>query len=188
MFCVTDTWYIRSASLDARVEVEDLEAWESDHGRIPVGAVLLVHTGRGRHYANRTAYLGYPPLRDGEARDPRDVDNLHFPGFHPAAARWLVAERDVVGVGLDTPSIDYGQSSDFESHQIFGRANVWGLENVANLHMLPPKGERKELARKSKTCFLKKQARKRKLNNSAHFFSAQNLAVKSKCNTRTDLQ
>ncbi len=133
-------WTVSSKSLDARVEISDIESWELSHGRLPEGAILLVHTGRGLHYANRTAYLGYPPLRDGEQRDPKDVRNLHFPGFHPRAARWLVTERHVVGVGLDTPSIDYGQSSDFECHQIFGEANVWGLENVANLHMLEPKG------------------------------------------------
>ncbi len=91
----------------------------------------------------RTDYLGYPPLPEGEARDPGDVWNLHFPGFHPEAARWLTDERDVVGVGLDTPSIDFGQSSDFETHQILGAANVWALENVANLHLLPPRGAKK---------------------------------------------
>ncbi len=129
-------------SLDARFETEDFLDWEKQHGRIPEGAVVLVHTGHGSKYHNRTAYLGYPPLLEGQTRDEGDVWNLHFPGFHPQAAEWLVEEREIVGVGLDTPSMDYGQSSDFETHQIFGEANIWGLENVANLDQLPPKGFR----------------------------------------------
>lgn len=43
-------------------------------------------------------------------------------------------------MGVDTPSTDYGQSIDFKTHQILGSANVWGLENVANLDNLPSKG------------------------------------------------
>jgi len=62
---------------------------------------------------------------------------LHFPGLHPDAARWLVRQRDVKAVGLDTASIDYGQSKLFESHQVFGAANVPVFENVANLDRLP---------------------------------------------------
>ena len=48
--------------------------------------------------------------------------------------------RNIVGLGVDTPSTDYGQSRDFKTHQILGSANVWGLENVANLDKLPTKG------------------------------------------------
>ena len=79
-------------SLDARLEVKDLEAWESTHGRIPVGAVVILHSGRGRHYANRTEYLGYPDPSIPRT-NPADTQNLHFPGFHPQAAKWLVSER-----------------------------------------------------------------------------------------------
>ena len=50
---------------------------------------------------------------------------------------WL---RNILGLGVDTPSTDYGQSRDFKTHQILGSANVWGLENVANLDKLPTKG------------------------------------------------
>ncbi|MDN5872571.1 MAG: cyclase family protein, partial [Nitrococcus sp.] len=65
---------------------------------------------------------------------------LHFPGLHPEAARWLVTERDIGAIGLDTPSIDYGQSERFESHQILFKGNVAALENVANLDKLPATG------------------------------------------------
>ena len=71
-----------------------------------------------------------------------DTKNLHFPGFAEDAARFLTKERLVSSVGLDTASLDYGQSKDFKAHQIFGAANVPGFENVANLSKLPAKGFR----------------------------------------------
>jgi kynurenine formamidase len=65
------------------------------------------------------------------------VPLLHFPGLHPAAARWLVRERGIRAVGIDTASIDYGQSELFESHRILGAANVPVFENIANLRRVP---------------------------------------------------
>jgi kynurenine formamidase len=67
------------------------------------------------------------------------VPELHFPGLHPDAARWLVRERAVKAVGLDCPSIDYGQSTLFESHVLLFGANVPAFENVASLGRLPAK-------------------------------------------------
>ena len=88
------------------------------------------------HYSNRTRYFGYPST-DVAADNTKD---LHFPGLHPKAARWLVTRRAPLGVGIDTPSIDYGQSVDFLTHQVLGEYNVWGLENLNNLGGLPSKG------------------------------------------------
>lgn len=68
------------------------------------------------------------------------MPELHFPGLHPDAARWLVTERKIKAVGLDTPSIDYGQSELFESHVTLFEKNVPAFENVAHLDRLPPKG------------------------------------------------
>ncbi len=65
---------------------------------------------------------------------------LHFPGFHPEAARWLVDHRKVKAVGLDIPSIDYDQSRLFESHVILFEKNIPAFENVARLEQLPEKG------------------------------------------------
>ena len=56
--------------------------------------------------------------------------------FKPTIYRF----RNIIGLGVDTPSTDFGQSRDFKTHQILGAANVWGLENVANLDKLPSKG------------------------------------------------
>jgi len=124
------------ANRDHQVSAGDLASWEDSHGRIPDGAILLLRTGYGRHWPDPAAYLGTA------RRGPEAVAELHFPGLHPDAARWLVANRSIKAIGLDTPSIDYGQSKLFESHQMLFAANIPAFENVANLEQLPAKGAR----------------------------------------------
>lgn len=119
---------------DYLIRIDDFREWESRNGRIPEGAVVLVHTGHGRYYNSREKYLG-TNLTGTEA-----VPHLHFPGLDPEAAKWLSEERNIVGFGLDTPSIDYGQSSDFMVHRILFEKGLTGYENVANLDKLPEKG------------------------------------------------
>jgi kynurenine formamidase len=75
-----------------------------------------------------------------DKRGPDAVKDLHFPGLHPEAAKWLVENRRIDAIGLDTPSIDYGQSELFESHQVLFDKNIPAFENVANLEKLPAKG------------------------------------------------
>ena len=75
-----------------------------------------------------------------DKRGPEAVAELHFPGLDPAAARWIVDTRKIRLIGLDTPSIDYGQSTLFESHRILFEHNIPALENVGDLSALPPKG------------------------------------------------
>lgn len=119
---------------DYRVSVDDLTRWEAAHGQIPKGAVLLVRTGWDARYEDRAAYLG--TNRTG----PEAVAELHFPGLAPEAAQWLVANRSIDAFGIDTPSIDYGQSTDFRTHVTLYEKNIPGFENVANLGQLPPVG------------------------------------------------
>ncbi|MEJ2205413.1 MAG: cyclase family protein [Gemmatimonadota bacterium] len=119
---------------DNMLTVEDLERWEEEHGPVPAGAILLVRSGWGRRYQDRTAYLGT------SLTGPEAVPELHFPGIAPEAAEWLVGQRQVAAVGIDTPSIDRGQSSDFRSHVILYGENIPGFENVANLDRLPATG------------------------------------------------
>jgi kynurenine formamidase len=121
---------------DHRVGVEDLAAFEREHGAIPRGAIVLLRTGFGRFWPDRERYLGTA------ARGPLALADLHFPGLHPDAARWLVAERDVAAVGLDTASIDHGPSRRFEAHQVLAAAGVPALENLARLDALPARGFR----------------------------------------------
>ena len=122
------------ATPDYLIEVGDLEAWEQAHGRIPDGAILLLRTGWGDRWPDRLSYLGT------ERTGPEAVAELHFPGIHADAARWIVDQRNVAAVGIDTPSIDYGQSSGFEAHVTLYSANIPGFENVANLEELPEEG------------------------------------------------
>ncbi len=131
---VVDVSAQAEADADYRVQVADLEAWESTHGRIPDGAIVLLRTGWGKRWPDRARYLG--TAKTG----PEAVPELHFPGLDPEAAHWLVEGRRVDAVGIDTPSIDYGQSQLFESHQTLFAANVPAFENVANLDRLPPTG------------------------------------------------
>jgi len=119
---------------DYRVGVADFEAYEAEHGRIAAGTIVLLRTGWGRHWSDRETYLGTA------LTGPEAVPQLRFPGLHPDAARWLVENRDVAAVGIDTPSIDYGQSQDFMSHRILYEENIPGFENVANLERLPAEG------------------------------------------------
>jgi kynurenine formamidase len=118
---------------DYRIGVADLTAWEIRNGRIPAGAMVLLQTGWSRHWSDRATYLG--TARTG----PEAVPELHFPGLDKEAARWLVTSRSPKAVGIDTASIDHGQSTLFESHVILFEANVPALENVADLEQLPVK-------------------------------------------------
>lgn len=117
---------------DYRVTVSDLERWEAEHGRIQNQAIVLLNTGYARFWPSRIDYLGT------ELRGEEGVKALHFPGLHPDAAAWLVRERQVKAVGIDTASIDYGQSTKFETHVALLSQNVPVFENLANLHGLPP--------------------------------------------------
>jgi kynurenine formamidase len=119
---------------DHRASVADFEAWEKQHGRIPAGSIVLIRTGFGRFWPDRKAYLGT------DERGVPAVAKLHFPGLHPDAARWLIAERKIGAVGLDTASIDHGPSKQFETHRVLFEANVPAFENLAALDELPPSG------------------------------------------------
>jgi kynurenine formamidase len=118
---------------DYRIQVADFEAWEGEHGQVPEGAIVLLRTGWGSRWGEREAYLG--TAKTG----PEAVPELHFPGLHPEAARWLASERSIKAIGLDTPSIDYGQSELFESHVTLFAANIPAFENVAHVDRLPTK-------------------------------------------------
>jgi kynurenine formamidase len=119
---------------DYLVSIQDMTSWEAEHGRIADGAILLIRTGWDTRYGDRAAYLGTGMT------GPDAVARLHFPGLSPEAAEWLVENRSIDAIGIDTPSIDYGQSTDFRSHVILYGENIPGFENVANLHRLPPVG------------------------------------------------
>jgi kynurenine formamidase len=116
---------------DYLVTAADLQAWEKVHGPIPRGAIALIRTGWGKYWPDKKRYLG----TDKQG----DVAGLHFPGIAKSAAELLV-KRAVVGLGIDTASMDFGQSKDFATHQVLNGAGIYGLENVANLERVPVTG------------------------------------------------
>lgn len=117
---------------DYRLSVEDLHSWELRHGPIPDGAIVIMYTGWDRFWPDASKYLG--------STTPRDATTLHFPGFSPEAAEFLVRERRVDGIGIDTASIDHGPSQEFTVHQVINGAGKYGLENIAYLDRLPASG------------------------------------------------
>ncbi|HEY8409998.1 MAG TPA: cyclase family protein [Pyrinomonadaceae bacterium] len=123
-----------AANRDYLVSVADFADWERRNGRIAPGTIVFLRTGFGKYYPDRKMYLGT------DERGAAAVAKLHFPGLDPAAARWLTQNRSIKAIGLDTASIDYGQSTLFESHRILFEKDIPALENVANLDQLPVKG------------------------------------------------
>ncbi len=119
---------------DYLISIEDMEAWEKLNGKLADSTIVLFMTGYGKFYPDRKSYFG-TDLKGVEA-----IPHLHFPGISPECAEWLVMQRKVKAVGLDTPSLDFGQSTDFKTHQILMGNNCPGFENVANLDRLPAKG------------------------------------------------
>ncbi|MBX2992627.1 MAG: cyclase family protein [Bacteroidetes bacterium] len=123
-----------TADRDYQVLIEDIAEWERRHGELPKECIILLRTGFGKYWPHREEYLGTSEL--GAAA----VAKLRFPGLHPETAKWLLSSRSIKAIGIDTPSIDYGQSVYFESHVALFTANIPAFENVANLDQLPDAG------------------------------------------------
>ncbi|GJM10673.1 MAG: cyclase [Lysobacteraceae bacterium] len=115
-----------------RLTQADLAEWEEQHGRVPAGVAVLLRTDWSARWPDALSYLGDDT--------PGDASNLHFPSFGSEAARILVEQRKVAMLGVDTASIDYGQSTDFLVHRIAAEHNVPGLENLTSLDQLPAVG------------------------------------------------
>jgi kynurenine formamidase len=118
-----------SQDADAAVTVDDLMAWEAEYGPLPERAFVAMYSGWESRIAEPDTYVNL----DGEGVQ-------HYPGFDPEAAAFLVEERDIVGIGVDTLSQDPGISEDFGTHVTILGAGKYAVENVANLAMIPPVG------------------------------------------------
>ena len=130
---VVDVTTAAEADADYQVSVADLQRAEQN-GRIPPDAILLIRTGFSRRWPDAVRYLGTA------ARGTDAVSQLHFPGLHPDAARWLIAERRIKSIGIDTASIDHGQSTLFESHRLLYERDIPAFENLTSLERLPERG------------------------------------------------
>jgi kynurenine formamidase len=114
---------------DAMVTVDDLLAWEKAHGRLPRGAFVAMHAGWDARIGDAARFLN---------KDAKGT--MHAPGFSEQAARFLVADRDIVGAGVDTLSLDKAEAQKFVAHLAFLGAGKYGVELIANLGRVPPAG------------------------------------------------
>ena len=121
-----------AADPDYRLTPADVARFETSHGRIVPGTIVLLRTGWSARWPDRKSYLGDDT--------PGDASRLRFPSYGEDAARLLVQDRRVAALGADVASIDYGRSTDFIVHRIAAAANVPGLENLTNLERLPATG------------------------------------------------
>lgn len=131
---VVDVSARAAADPDYQVTVNDLESWERSNGPIDAGSIVLLRTDFSKRWPDAARYLGTAERGDAA------VAKLHFPGLHPDAAKFLAETRQVKAVGLDTASIDYGQSTLFETHRTLYERNIPAFENLTNLERLPARG------------------------------------------------
>jgi kynurenine formamidase len=114
------------------LSVDDIKKWETEHGHVPDGAIVVARSGWGRYWPNKKRYLGTDEFGD--------VAHLRFPGFSADAVKYLLDSREVAAIAIDTPSMDPGNSKDFQVHRLWLGANKVGFENVAHADKLPEIG------------------------------------------------
>jgi kynurenine formamidase len=126
---VVDVISKTTGSPDYQLSRADLAAWERRHGRLPDNCCVAMNSGWARYAGDAAKYAG---------RDAKGT--MHFPGIDPDATQWLLGQRKVGGLAVDTLSLDHGSSKDFRTHLLWLSNGRWGLENVANLDQVPAAG------------------------------------------------
>jgi kynurenine formamidase len=114
---------------DYHLCVDDIIIWEKRYKKIQAGSVVLMQTGWEKFWGNKKRYLN---------QDKKGT--MHFPGFSQEAVKYFVEKRTINGIGIDTLSIDSGNSKEFSGHQVLFKHNKFALENLANIDELPPIG------------------------------------------------
>jgi kynurenine formamidase len=118
---------------DYLITVDDIKQWEKKNDTIRQGTILIFKTGYGQFYPDAAKYFG--TIKKGV----EGIADLHFPGIDTSAAHWIIQHK-IKAAGIDTPSVDYGQSKDFKTHQLLMGADIPAFENLANVDKLPPTG------------------------------------------------
>jgi kynurenine formamidase len=131
---IVDVTEAASKNADYLVSAADFEKFESAHGKIPDGAILLIRTGFSSRWPDAARYLG--TAERGEAA----VAKLHFPGVDPEATKWLLANRKIHALGIDTASIDFGQSKNYETASASVRGRTSPVSGTSTLDKLPATG------------------------------------------------
>jgi kynurenine formamidase len=125
---VVDVSAKAARNADYAMTVQDIADWETQHGRLPDNCCVAMNSGWAQHVGNTAKFTG------------RDAAIFHFPGVAPDAAAWLIKQRHVAGLAVDTMSLDPGASKDFKTHKLWLPAGRWGVENIANLDKVPSSG------------------------------------------------
>jgi kynurenine formamidase len=114
---------------NAMVELDDIERFERKHGKIPKGALVAADSGWAEKVDDPDAFKGGPAF-----------PNYNFPGWGLEAAMFLAEKRDVTGIGIDTMSLDPGNSTTFPVHVNYLATDRYGLENLTGLDCIPASG------------------------------------------------
>ncbi len=114
---------------DTVVTTDDLRRYERGHGKIKRGALVAMNSGWDARAGSEAAY-----------RNTDASGTMHFPGWSDDAIEWLIGERGIAAIGVDTLSLDPGNATAFVAHVALLSANRFGIENLANLGAIPPKG------------------------------------------------
>jgi len=123
---------VRSRTLrnpDHVISQDDVLAWEHVHGRVPRGSVVAFYTGWQKFWNDPEKFF-----------NPDEQGGLHFPGVGAETTRFLLEERGIAGVGIDTHGVDPGQDDQYATNTQVLAKNGIILENLTNLHRLPAKG------------------------------------------------
>lgn len=121
-----------AANPDYCLSLDDIKAWEAQHGAIPKHAWVLYRTGWSKYGDDAAAFAN------------ADENGPHTPGMTPAAARYLAEETDILGMGVETVGTDAGGAFAFDPpfpcHTMFLGANKYGVTQLRNLDKLPVTG------------------------------------------------
>ncbi|MFN6468240.1 MAG: cyclase family protein [Nostoc sp. SerVER01] len=126
---VIDIREIVKANFDYALAIADVLAWEEQYGEIPAGCIVILNTGWQKKWFDKNAFFN------------QDAEGIsHFPGFGIDATQFLLQQRQIAGVGIDTHGVDPGQDNSLATNRLVLEQPRIVLENLTNLDQLPPKG------------------------------------------------
>jgi kynurenine formamidase len=114
---------------DYRLSKDDVLAWEAEHGQIAPGSFVILFTGWQDRWDHPKAFINQDARGD-----------LHFPGFAGPTTTWLLDQRQISGVGIDTHGVDPGLDTTYATNTQIAAAHKIAIECMANLDQLPPTG------------------------------------------------
>jgi kynurenine formamidase len=114
---------------DYVLTISDIQGWETEFGQIPPDRLVILYTGWQEKWLNHQAFFNED--KDGK---------MHFPGFGYDATEFLITQRKIAGVGIDTHGVDSGQDTNFTINRLVLERSLIVLENLTNLDQLPPQG------------------------------------------------